>query len=196
LLPELVRSHVSVQGASDPRPAPAAVVAVVPVEAAALPGLAVPPLHLLVDEIFEVLLPYLGLLVFDPVLGDVLLGLVVEGEHQLEALVDLRVLVQLDPPDVVRVQHVPVQPPHLVRAVLALDIIGEYLDVAADLPDESVPRPLEHQTDGKVGVVLFLLQAGVGEPPFVRYVALLLVRQLLAHDLLARDLADDELLLR
>lgn len=196
MLPELVRSHVSVQGASDPRPAPAAVVAVVPVEAAALPGLAVPPLHLLVDEIFEVLLPYLGLLVFDPVLGDVLLGLVVEGEHQLEALVDLRVLVQLDPPDVVRVQHVPVQPPHLVRAVLALDIIGEYLDVAADLPDESVPRPLEHQTDGKVGVVLFLLQAGVGEPPFERYVALLLVRQLLAHDLLARDLADDELLLR
>ena len=99
-------------------------------------------------------------------------------------------------PDSVRVQHVPVQPPHLVRAVLALDIIGEYLDVAADLPDESVPRPLEHQTDGKVGVVLFLLQAGVGEPPFERYVALLLVRQLLAHDLLARDLADDELLLR
>ena len=58
MLPELVRSHVSVQGASDPRPAPAAVVAVVPVEAAALPGLAVPPLHLLVDEIFEVLLPF------------------------------------------------------------------------------------------------------------------------------------------
>ena len=52
-----------------------------PIQATALPCLAIPSLHFLVYEIFKVLLPDLSLLKFELVRDDVLLRLFIERDE-------------------------------------------------------------------------------------------------------------------
>jgi len=160
----------------------------VPVEAAALPRLPIPPLHLLVNEVLEVLLPDLRLLVLVLVRHDVLLGLLVESDEQLEVFVDFRVFVQLDAADMVRVRHVFEYTPHLVGAVLTFHVIRVALDVSTHFAHEGVPGALQDQADAEVGIVLLLFQAGFDQPSLARHCTDLLLRQLFAHDLQTADL--------
>lgn len=67
--------------------------------------------------------------------------------------------------------------------------------MSPDFSDESVPRTLEDQADREVRIVFLLLEAGVDESSLERDVADLLLRQLFIHDLLARNLTHDKLLL-
>ena len=71
-LAQLVWRHVSVDGFSYSAASVAGVVPIVTVQTVALSGLAV-SLHLLIDEILEVLLSYLSFLEFEFIGDDVLL---------------------------------------------------------------------------------------------------------------------------
>lgn len=73
------------------------------------------------------------------------------------------------------VKHVLMQPRHLVGAILALDILGENLDMPPNFPDEGVSCSLKHQTYREVGVVFLLLEASVSEPTFEGKIASRLV---------------------
>ena len=140
-------------------------------------------LDLLIDKILKILLSDLSFLKLCFISQYMLLRILIESHHQLVALVNLRLLVQLHPSDMVRVQHVLVEPADLVRAVLALDALGEDFYVPPNFSNEGVPGALEHKRNGEEWIVLLLLQAGISQPPLKSYVALLFIGELVAHDL-------------
>ena len=166
-----------------------------PIQTATLPCLAIPSLHFLVYEIFKVLLSDLGLLELELVRDDVLLRLFVERDEQLEVLVYFRIFVEFHSAHVVSVRHVFEYTSHLVRTVLALDVLRVAIDVPPDFAHKRVASTLQHQADRKIWIVLLLLEACFDKASFARHCTFLLKSQLLAHDLQAADLTDQELLL-
>ena len=87
-----------------------------------------------------------------------------------------------------RVAHVLVDAASRVLRIRTLNDLGITLDVAEDLSHEAVTSALEHDANGKVGVVVFLLQRGLDQLLLRRHITRLFLGQLLARDLQARDL--------
>ena len=79
----------------------------------------------------------------------------------------------------------------LIATILTLNIIGKSFSMASNLTDESIPRPLENQTDAKVRIILLLLQTSFRQPDFISNIALLLHCQLITHRFKHTYLTDD-----
>ena len=141
LFAHLVGCHISVEGATDSAASSAAVLSIMAVHTAVF---TVSALDLLVNEIFKILLSDLSLLKLCFISQYMLLGILIESHHQLVALVDLRLLIQLHPSDMMGVQHVLVEPADLVRAVLALDALGEDFHMPPNFSYKGISGALEH----------------------------------------------------
>ena len=137
-----------------------------PIHTTSIPCLSVPPLHLLIDKIFKVLLPNQSFLKLGFVSHDMLFRFIVEAHHKFETFVNFRVFEKFDSPDVVGIEHIFVHSWNLVGAVLALNTFCEDLDMPSDLSDEGVPGALEDQTYGEVRIVFLLLKTCICQASF------------------------------
>ena len=104
------------------------------------------------------------------------LTLLIESKHNLDNLIKFDILQKLNPPNLMRFNHILQNPPDLICTILTLDIVGIAVSMPRHLPYIIIPGPLQNKAYGKVRIVVFLLEACLNEPCLTTDSANLLTR--------------------
>ena len=98
----------------------------------------------------------------------------IESKHQLDNLIQFNILQQLNPPNLMSINHIFQNPSDLICTIRTLHIICIALGMPCHLPDVIIPSTLQNKTYRKVWVVFFFFQTSLDQPNLTAYPANLL----------------------